>query len=188
MYNKPIISTTLLLGAILFLSNCTGGNPGSGVDGPCDQFGKWWINQPLAEDVIYGVGVAQKKSTQLARITAEKRARDQIAKQVGVKVKIIVRDFMDESGLGEAAQATEFSENVGESVANKTLEGSRVLCYKVIAGETWCLVEYDIGKVRSATRAAAEAEARNDEALYNEFKARQGFDLLDKKTASMDGN
>ena len=186
MKYKSIIPSSLLLGVVLFLSNCSN-NPGPGV-GPCDQFGKWWNNQPLAEDVIYGVGVAQKKSTQLSRNTAEKRARDQIAKQVGVKVKAMVRDFMDESGLGEGAQATEFSESVGESVANKTLEGSRVLCFNVIAGETWCLVEYDIGAVRAATRAAAESEAHKDEALYNEFKARNGFDNLDKKTESMDGN
>ena len=42
------------------------------------------------------------------------------------------------------------------------------------------MVTYDANKAREEAKAAARIEAKKEEALYNEFKARQAFDALDQ--------
>ena len=50
------------------------------------------------------------------------------------------------------------------------------------------MVTYDANKAREEAKAAARLEAKKEEALYNEFKARQAFDSLDKAIDRMKGS
>ena len=48
------------------------------------------------------------------------------------------------------------------------------------------MVTYDINEVRTQAKQTARNAAKKEEALYNEFKARQGFDDLDKEIDRME--
>ena len=50
------------------------------------------------------------------------------------------------------------------------------------------MVTYDANKAREEAKAAARLEAKKEEALYNEFKARQAFDALDQAMDRMKGS
>ena len=173
----------------LLIHGCgSGPNPKPETNGPCQQeYGQWWWTYPTAEDALYGVGIANKQSIQLARQSAAGRARDEIARQVEVKVSNVLKDFMSESGIGEGAEALEFTENVSKQVANVTMTGAIPVCYHKIGNDTYCLVEYNIAQVRAVALEEAKSAAQKEEVLYNEFKARKGFESLEKEIEKISG-
>jgi hypothetical protein len=85
---------------------------------------------------------------------------------------------MQESGLGENAQALEFSENTTVAISDNVLKGATPDKYaKMKDGTVYIRVFYLKDSVSKALLDAAKRE----EALYNEFKASQAFDRLEKK-------
>jgi hypothetical protein len=143
----------------------------------------FFLNPPTSADYLYGVGNAQKVNLSLARQTATARARDEIARAVSVKVSNMIKDFLQQSGVGESAQSLEFTESVSKQVANTSLSGATV---KEVAqgddGMIYVLVEYPLSSVRQS----ALAEVKKREAQYTEFKARQSFEDLEKEIAKLD--
>lgn len=159
---------------------------------PCGK--EWTMTPPYAEDAYYGVGNATKISGPLAKSIASLRARVQISEACSVTVSSLVKSFMEQSGIGEGAQALEFSQAVGKGVSQVTLAGSIIkdTCWLTGPGgsptDYWVLVEYPIGKLREMALDAAKQEAMKDEAMYNEWKANQGFENLDQELAKLKGN
>ena len=122
----------------------------------------------------------------MARNSASQRARDEIARTVEVKVQSMLKDFMSESGIGDESEAIEYSESVSKQIANTTLSGSKIVdSYKDTDG-TWILVEFPLSAAKDALKKATKLGS--DHALYNEFKAKQGFDSLDKAIDALDAD
>ena len=173
MKQKQIASILLTALTVLMVSGCGSSTP------------QFFLNPPTAEDAFYGVGTAKKQNPSLAKKTATARARDEIAQAVDVKVSTMIKDFMQESGVGENAQALEFTESVSKQVASQALAGSTILRTEVGKdGTFYVLVSYSLA---SAIDASIN-EAKKEEVLYNEFKARQGFDALEKELGKLDSS
>ena len=143
----------------------------------------WFVeNPPVSADTLFGQGFALKQNPTLGMKAATQRARDEIAQATRVQVQTLMRDFMSESGIGENAQAIEYTEAVSNQVADATLQGSVVVERKRGMDGTWyVLVAYPLENLRNATLETAKRE----EALYNEFKAEQGFEALENAISNM---
>ncbi len=142
----------------------------------------WALNVPTKDGYIYGVGSAQKQNPQLARTAAIGLARDEIARTLELKVSSMFKNFMQESGVGEDAQALEFTESVTKQVSNTTLSGSTVKQVELTNdGRMWALVELNLDAVKKA----ALENAKKEQALFNEFKASQSFDELERAINEM---
>ncbi len=167
----------------LNLQNCASSRSGSSEESNLPDAPEWFLVQPQAEDAIYGVGMAKKQNPSLARNTAIARARDDVAGQVEVKVSNMLKDFMQESGVGENAQALEFTQSVSKQVTDISLQGCQVLeVYPGRDGTFYALVEYPLDALRQSTL----TEAQKEEALYNEFKAQQGFEALQQEIENLE--
>ena len=170
-------STQTLLFSLAVFIGCAAPNASSGSTeqrGSSDS-PSWFLMPPTAEDAFYGVGMAKKQNPSLAKKTATARARSEISAAINTKVSDMVKDFMQESGAGETAQALEFSEAVTKQVTSNALAGSVVKeAYQAKDGTIYILVEYSLNKVKETALKAANRE----EALYNEFKASQAFEEL----------
>lgn len=173
------IGTVILIGMFsLVLISCGSTRSGSTEESDMRDVPDWFLVQPQAEDAIFGVGSAKKQNPSLARKAAIARARDDIAGQVQTKVSSMLKDFMQESGVGENAQALEFTQSVSKQVASTTLQGSRVKkVYPSKDGTMYALVEFPLQSIRDNVM----SEAKKREAQYNEFKAEQGFNALEKE-------
>ena len=144
---------------------------------------EWFSNREVSEDVYFGVGMAKKQNPSLGLKSATQRARDDIAQQISVKVENLMKDFMQESGVGENAQSLEFTESVSKQVVSKTLEGSSPDKQIKAKDGTWYVrVKYSKADAKNAMLESA----RREEALFNEFKARQGFNDLEKAIQNLD--
>ena len=173
------IMLAALGGTLLVLAGCAG----KMVSGTTEaresrDMPDWSLERPIAEGIIYGVGQARKQNPSLAKTVAAQRARDEVAAAVKIRVESLVKDFMQESGVGERAGALEFTQAVSKGVTDATLTGAIIKeTYIAKDGTYFVLVEYSLDQAR---RAAIES-ARQEEALWNEFKAEQGFEALERE-------
>lgn len=169
----------LITTSIILLAGCASTRSGStettNTDAP-----EWWFSPAASETHFYAFGQAKKQNPSLAQKVATQRARDDISNQVKSNVKNEIRDFMQESGLGENAQALEFSENTTIAISDNVLQGAIPDKYfKAKDGTVYVRVSYPKENVDKSLLNAVKRE----EALYNEFKATQAFGRLEEKTS-----
>ncbi|MBU4446658.1 LPP20 family lipoprotein [bacterium] len=178
---KKLVVLFVLLGVVLMMVNCGGGKPPAKMD----DIPKWYLNPPQTEDAIYEAGDAAKQSMALAKEAADARARDAIARTLEVKVSNMLKNFMQESGIGEDAEALEFTSSVSKQIVNSVLQGARVVKREMktegSSYHAYSLVEYNLNSLIQETQKAA----RQKKSLYNEAKAKMSFDELDKEISKM---
>tara|TARA_B100002052_G_scaffold122511_1_gene112732 strand:+ start:973 stop:1587 length:615 start_codon:yes stop_codon:yes gene_type:complete len=173
-YLIPMVGLMLIVG-------CAGTKTISKSDVP-----DWYLNPPKYEGLFVGVGDALRPQMSLSKKVATNRARVEISEAVATEVKSVLKDYMQASGIGSEASALEFTESVSKSLSNKVLNGSIIEKTEIKDGRVFVMVTYDINEVRTIAKETARNAAKKEEALYNEFKARQGFESLDKEFDEME--
>ena len=150
----------------------------------------WVVNPPSAEDGIYGSGSAKMQMAALSKTTADQRARQEVVQAIEIKVSSMVKDFMQQSGIGDAAQALQFSQSVSKGISSHVLEGCKIIKRKVCPDGTWhSLALWPIGeanKLKQEINKQSTKVVKNEYALYNEFKAKNGFENLQKELDKLD--
>ncbi|MFL2982885.1 MAG: hypothetical protein ACJZ12_00665 [Candidatus Neomarinimicrobiota bacterium] len=148
----------------------------------------WYLSPPKFEDKFVGVGDALRPQFSLSKQVATERARVEVARAVETTVTSALNDHMQASGMGDEAGSTEFTESVSKSLVNTTLKGCTIEKTEIFKDRVFVMVTYDANRAREEAKAAARIEAKKEEALYNEFKARQAFDTLDQAMDRMKGS
>ena len=163
----------------IFIAGCGASKPDvyKSADSPAS-----FLVPPIEANFLYGVGMAKKQNPSLSKKTATTRARAEVSQAVSVKVSTLMKDFMQESGMGENAQATELTESISKQVSNNVLNGSVIKeAFSAKDGTIYILVELPLQAVNDETLKAV----KKDEALFNEFKATKGFNDLDQSVNNM---
>jgi len=166
----------------LVLAGC-----GGGATKPASEMPAWVMNNGYIEGGLGAVGVAPPSpgGIQHQRTQAIANARDELARQIKLKVKNMVDRFYQEAKnyMNEEAnlQAMEFTREVSRQVANATLQGSQVRAMWTDPNTkdlyVWVVISSDA--IAAAAKQAMKEQAKK-EALYVEFKAEQAEALLDK--------
>jgi hypothetical protein len=181
---KKLIVSAVSLACVMFLFGCGGSQKISKSNAP-----EWFLNPPKAADKLYGVGSAQKQNIQLAKEMSETRAKKEIAQVLSLKVQNLTKDFMSESGIGETAEATEFTQSITKTITDINLEGCTIEKREIIEGAVWTLAVWPINDAsRSFLKDKISSELKRRESLYNELQAKKGFDDLDKEIGKLNGN
>ncbi len=141
----------------------------------------WYLNPPVADEQIYGVGMADMANLSTGRTAAIARARDDIARQVSVTVESSLTDYAQEAGAGRGPDVLQFVETVSRQITSVTLEGSRAE-EEVVAddGTVYALVVLSTAMLREA--ASAEF-VRNEGVAFADFKAGEAVATLDRQLA-----
>jgi|GEM_PF-558162 len=141
----------------------------------------FYLNPPVADDAIYGVGSAKMSSLDTSRRMAVSRAREDIAFQMNAQIQAAVVDYFQEAGVDDNTQVVSFVENISRQVTETTLSGARTEeVYAANDGSVYALVSYPLNGFMEA---AEEAFQRNEDAAFAEFKADQALEYLDSVTA-----
>ena len=178
MINK--ISVSIILSCLFIGCGGTNPKPLTNKDLP-----SWYLNPPKYEDRYVGVGDALRPQFSLSKQVATERARVEIARAVETTISSALNDHMEASGMGAQAGATEFTESVSKSLVNTTLKGCTIEKTEVFKDRVFVMVTYDANKAKEQAKATARLEAKKEEALYNEFKARNAFNSLDRAIDNM---
>ncbi|MCK4795919.1 MAG: LPP20 family lipoprotein [Spirochaetes bacterium] len=190
---KKILNIFLLVVMVVFMSiaiiGCEGGadveekkaSSDSGSDYP-----DWFLNQPSAEDAIYAVGVAKKQNPQLAKDTAAARARNEIARVIKVKVSTMTKDFLEEAGVDDVTQSTEFTQVVSKQISDNTISGSKIDTIhvdKTTDPDTfYVLIKLSLSDMGGAIDEIVKANS----AAYAKLQASRSFDDLAKELKELD--
>ena len=175
---KAVKFLVMVAALLLVLSAC--GNNKALEDGKKEYRPDWWEKQDDPNYVFtYGIATGQSETSTID--FAQSNALDDAARYVEVEIKNILEGFEKQVG----PELYKSIENVTRASANATFSG-------VLVGqsETWSNMEKGIKVYKTfmqmkipkveISRELIE-NIRREEALYNEFKADQGFLKLDEQ-------
>ena len=181
---KKLIASLMVIGAMFGLSGC-GGNTAPAPVVAADGL-PVWVDDVESVGGIAAVGEASVTPAGwgMAKTEATANARDAIARQLNVKVKNLISNFTQTTGVGDSATVDKVFKSVSKQVAKVDLSGSKVAkVYRDRKNKTmYVLVKLDPAsatKVTKTLKDAAVSSFKKDEALYQQFQAKKGAEALD---------
>jgi hypothetical protein len=189
-YNmKKLLTTSLLaVGIAGFMAGCNNNQPQKPNIEQCQMDGATapsWVcdGGAMMEGGLFGVGSSEKNPLGISfqRTEAAAAARDALARQIKVKVANMFKQFQASTGIGDAQTAEKATQNVSKQVAKATLEGSKIMKTWVSPNRTlFVLVGMpDPKAVAEQVKQVAKTTYKNDQALWQEFKAKKADQELD---------
>ena len=144
------------------------------------------LNPPKQAGVLFGTGIAEQKSPQLAKETADLRAKKEIASVLSQKVSNMMKDYLGQAGIGSNAEVTELAQSVTRAMTEVELVGVTVEKREYINGKMYSLAKYPLDdSMKKLVNDAVNKSLSSKEALLSQFRAKQGFEELDKQLDKM---
>ena len=141
-----------------------------------------WVNRGSAAiigdtgRIFYGMGMAGGiKNPSLLRMTADNRARAEVAKQFEVFTASLMKDYMDSTGDQQVEQAI-------KTLTKKSLKGSEIVDrYIDKDGTMYALAQVDLKRVETVIKQAEELGAVKNHA--DDGSLEKMFDEMGKKAS-----
>ena len=143
-----------------------------------------WVLTGHEEDVFSAVGSARigDSGMQFAKNAALAQARNELANQLSVRISSLVDNFTRQTGLGDTQMVDRLSKQVIKQVTSETLNGSRQKDVWISpSSDLYVLVVMDKEAVKHAVRNRVISSFQEEEAQWQEFKAKEGKKELDQE-------
>ena len=169
----------LLVTVVIFSVACSSGKNRA----ESSRLPGWVYNHPVSSDSLFGIGISEQESMNLAKTTAEQRGRASIASQLVSVVQSYFRDYSAQDGIGDQALLSEVVSNVVRSISQETLRGARPVKnhYDQEKKVWYCLVELSINDAVSIIAQQVDKEMQREEALYHEWRAKRATEEMDEQ-------
>ncbi|MBN1948212.1 MAG: hypothetical protein JW784_00550 [Candidatus Cloacimonetes bacterium] len=163
--------------------------PACGRSGPKDvkkaYYPDWWQVQD-SPDYVQTFGMATKVSQNSSYDAAHANAMLQAAQFVENYVKGMVKNYEEEAGVNDP-QVLALTSKVVKEVANAKFENALVSKQEtIILEDNHYQTFLRVSIPKDAINKNTLNKIRNEEALYNQFKASQAFNELDKEIEDYD--
>jgi len=178
-------SLTVAIAAAAVLVGCGGSQPAPQQQAGCNIAGPntpMWVCMPEVEGAIAAVGSAEKSPAGISfqRQEAMANARDELARELGVQVKNMFKNFTQTTGVGNAQTVDKVAANVSKQVAKQTLNGSKLKnMWTSPNGTLFVMVAIAKNTVKQSVKQSAVSSLKNDKALWQQFQAKKANDELD---------
>jgi len=174
----------LLFAVALILSVAACGKDKPKVEGEVVNFPEWWNSQD-DEAYVCAYGMATKASQTMSIDAAKANALFEAAQYVETQVKGMLKNYEEEAGV-DNPQVLALTSKVIKAVTDAEFSG-------IVNGKTQTLkVQQDNGSrfttymqikiPKTEVNKALYGNIRNEEALYNQFKASEAFKELEYST------
>ena len=174
---KKIKFLAFLMVVVLLLVACGKSGPG-GVKKV--YYPDWWQEQK-AQEYVNTYGMATKVSQTTSYDAAYANAMLQAAQYVEVYVKGMVKNYEEEAGVNDP-QVLALTSKVVKAVSNAKFEKQETIVTEDNRYQTFVRVSIP----REAVNKNMLNKIKNEEALYNQFKASQAFDELENEVEKYD--
>jgi len=145
----------------------------------------WVCNQDIGyKDQLKDLGIAPYRGSGefgFARREAMANGRSNLAQQIQTEVKDKVATFMEKTGLGERATIDKVTTQVSKQVARVSMTNSHQLEFWDSGTSLFILVGIPKKDVNSKIGASVRTSLKNDDALWQQYKAKNSLDGLDKE-------
>lgn len=160
------------------------------VNGPMAQYPSW-VMSPKTSDGIAAVGSAKigPAGMSFARQEAMAQARDELARQMQVKVNNMFKSYTSAVGLAGADGVDKVATNISKQIASETLVGSeQENSWISPEKELFLLVTISSESLKNGAKKAINNKVpttANERALWQQFKSEQGQAALDAEIEKM---
>lgn len=158
-------------------------------DAPGNAAPGWICDEPVEGLEISATGTARQSAAGInfMKNQAAAAARVQIAQMLSTHVQNLTRNYMEVTG---ATADTETVDAVATSVSNlvtdQMVSGASIYRTRTSPnGMMYVLVGMDPATVEAASRTVLQSSMNNDEALWQQFRAEQGYEQLAAEIARM---
>jgi len=186
---------------MVFIIGCGGSTPPRApVDMPSQARGaapqtpmdvpSWFMMTPEPDDeyAVYATGEATSRKMNIAMQKSTQQARANLGQSIKAKVQSLIESMVEEAGMGENVQITEFYSEASKSVSNETLSGATVVKkypYQTSSGGYRVYVLMGLKKApfdNAASQAiVSKVKENQEEAMYATFKKTQAFNRLNEE-------
>ena len=183
---------------ILLLAGCGGKTQPAPSVADCtypdasDQVAPGWIcDEPVAGVELSAVGYAQKSAAGVSfmKQMAVADARVQLAQTFKVHVNNMIKQYAETTGAADSETVDQVNTSVSKLITSETLIGSRLFKSKVgPTGSMYVIVGLDSNNVQKAAEDSIKSSMKNDEALWQQFKANKAQDELAAEIVNMKSN
>ena len=149
----------------------------------------WFMMTPEPDDeyAVYSTGEATSRKMNIAMQKATQQARANLGQSINAKVQSLIESMVEEAGMGDNVQITEFYSEASKSVSNETLSGAIVIKkypYQTSSGGYRVYVLMGLKKApfdNAASQAiVSKVKENQEEAMYATFKKTQAFNRLNE--------
>ncbi|MCK9491981.1 MAG: LPP20 family lipoprotein [Sulfurimonas sp.] len=143
-----------------------------------------WACVPMVEGAYAGVGIAAKSAAGMGhmRRVALANGRSDLAQQIKAQVKDKVETFTRTTGVGDSEVVDQVNTAVSKQVAKVDLAGSKgVDMWTAPSGAIYMLVTVPEATVNGEVKQAVKTSFKNDEALWQQFQAKNALEGLEKE-------
>ena len=175
---------TMLIFALVFIGGCASSKDTVGED-EFEDAPSWVLDGGSSiDDGAAAVGSAKisKAGMNFTRTEALAYGRDELAKQLGVKVKNMVKNFTQTTGIGDDETVDKVSSQVSTQVTKETISGSRQKEMWISPSkDLYVLVFIDNETLKTAVKNSVQTSMKNEAALWQQFQAKKAYDDLEKE-------
>jgi len=171
-----------ILTVVMLLASCASAPPPAAAAPAPEPTAKgsnlpdFFLNPPIFEDQIVGLGMAKMSSDSISRQTAIMRARTDIAYQMNTRVEAMLTDYFQEAGSEDSTQVITFVESISKQITNIDLKTAVTKQQAENEGTWYAMVVYPI---RALTDEVSDLFERNENAAFAEFKADEALARLE---------
>ena len=149
----------------------------------------WFMMTPEPDDeyAVYATGEATSRKMNIAMQKSTQQARANLGQSINAKVQSLIESMVEEAGMGDNVQITEFYSEASKSVSNETLSGAIVIKkypYQTSSGGYRVYVLMGLKKApfdNAASQAiVSKVKENQEEAMYATFKKTQAFNRLNE--------
>jgi hypothetical protein len=149
-----------------------------------------WVMIPMVKGFIAELGSASRNAGNdfsFQREEAMADARDNLAKQISVKVNSMFKSFKEVTGGGKDSTFDKSSQKVSRQIASQTLSGTIVKdTWISSSGTLYILMAIDTNLVQKHMDSAIKTSFKNDKAMYQKFLASKAQGELTKELERLD--
>ena len=192
---KPTVKSSIpLILVTLGLVACGGPKPKTDMaecvfpDAPAMEAPAWVCDAPVEGVSLSAVGYAQKSKAGSAfmKQMASADGRVQLAQTFKTRVQNMIKQYAETTGSADAETVNRVNTSVSKLITNETLVGSRIFKSRTSpSGGLYVLMGLDSTNVKQAAQESIQTSMNNDQALWQEFKAKKAQDELAADIASM---
>ena len=187
-------SSLYLIIPILLLAACGKNSLGPSAsdctfpDAP-DQIAPGWIcDEPIEGIELSAVGFANKSSAGISfmKQMAVADARVQLAQTFKTHVNNMIKQYAETTGAADSETVDLVNTSVSKLITSETLIGSRLYKSKASpSGSLYVIVVLDSVNVQRAAEDSIKSSMKNDNALWQQFKAKNAQDELAAEISQM---
>jgi hypothetical protein len=178
---KKILSSIGIVAVMLFSGCSSSSTPEPKVFN--EEVPEWVYGKYPKDNYIYGVGSSKfrKGMFNLTRTEAMNNARVDLSSTIKTKVKSKIENFVRTTGTGDNETIDKVFTNVSKTISKNTLTGSELQSVWKTNDTFFVLLRISKDNVDNIVDSSMKSSFKNDYSLWQEFKAKQALDSLDKE-------